>query len=126
MSEGIAILREQLAKTTIQDKAWIRNMEKSLEMLKKDNQAHFQFRVEYARELIEQKKVFEINGEKHHLQTIAYSTGKEKEDEFNELQKKSKKRKRTAATTKKTVATSGTAMPKKRGRKKKKQTNDAI
>lgn len=123
MSEGIAVLREQLAKTTVQDKAWIRNMEKSLEMLKKDNQAHFQFRVEYARELIEQKKIFEINGEKHHLQTITYSTGKEKEDEFIELQKKSKKRKRTATTKKTLVKTGG--MPKKRGRKKK-QTNDAI
>ena len=106
LKDGIETLQNQLSKTkeTLENKndreinKWMKHVEKTLQILQKQERDHFKYRVDFAKELIEQKKLWDINGNKSTVQTVSYLTGKAKEEDLlikENTKKRGRKRKKT-------------------------------
>jgi len=74
----------------------LKALQAAVDELKRQNKEHLKFRTEYARELVEQVKVMQINGIPTYqagLQSLPYPTGKARE--AAEQNKKKTKRKKS-------------------------------
>jgi len=106
LKDGIETLQNHLSKTKLSlenkndrdIKKWMQNVDKALEILKRQEQEHYNYRVEFAKEFIAQKKLLDINSEKNNIQTVSYLSGKAKEEDTllkEQTKKRKKKRKKT-------------------------------
>lgn len=94
--DAIDTLRAHLSKTKIPSdfKKWKKHVDATLEILLKQQKTRQEFMIEYAREMNELAKIRDINHGTSRLQTVPYTTGKEKERECIQQEEKKRRRKR--------------------------------
>jgi hypothetical protein len=98
LRDAVETLREHLSKTKVPTdlKKWKKNVDKTLELLKKMNADRQEKTIEYMREMNELTKIRDINnfGGVNRLQTVPYATGREREKESIQQEEKKRRRKR--------------------------------
>jgi hypothetical protein len=74
----------------------MKHVDKTLLALKNMEREHYNYRVEFAKELIEQKKLADINSNRKSIQTLSYKSGQAKEEEtlLKETTKKRRKKRK--------------------------------